>query len=52
MNNMVIKANLKENIVADKININFKIEETEKGYRKNKYSWKQYHTRICYKKSN
>ena len=27
-----IKANLKENIVADKININFKIEETEKVF--------------------
>ena len=35
-----IKASINENIVSNKININFKIEETEKFFIENKYFWK------------
>ena len=50
MNNTTVKASVNENIISNKININFKIEETDKFYTKDKYIWKQYYQRVSYKK--
>ena len=47
-----IKVSVNENIISNKININFKIEETEKFFIQRINIWKQCYQRVSHKKSN